>query len=97
MSSPFFSTARTLSFLIFLVQPLQHQPLPVRPILQLRQFLGLGGFEKLPEEFAVNSKLPVEVSRITNAIAVLGEGIFDVGFERCFVGLADHTAPFRWI
>ncbi len=31
--------------------------------------------------------------RIANAVAVLGEGVFDVRFERCFVGLADHVSP----
>ena len=77
-----------------LVQPLQQQALPVRAILQLRQFLGLRGFEELPEEFAVNGKLSVEISRIANAVAVLGEGVFNVRFERCFVGLADHVSPF---
>ena len=41
----------------------------------------------MPEELAVNGKLSVEISRIANAVAVLGEGVFDVRFERCFVAM----------
>lgn len=75
------------------VQPLQKQALPARAILELRQLLGLRGFKELPKEFAVDGKLSVEVSRIANAVAALGKGVFDVCFERCFVGLADHASP----
>lgn len=77
------------------VEPLKQQALPVWAIFQLRQSLGLGGLEELLEEFAVNGKFSVEVSRIANAVAILGEDVFDVRFERCFVGLADHI-PFSF-
>ncbi len=76
-----------------LVQPLQHHTLPVGPVFQFRQFLGLGRFEKFPKELAVNRELPVKVSRIANAIAVLRKCCFDVRFKRGFVGLADHVVP----
>ena len=76
-----------------LVQPLQHQPLPIGPVFQLRQFLGLGRFEKFPKELAVNCELLVKVSRIANAIAVLRKSVFDVRFKRGFVGLTDHETP----
>ena len=84
---PLLQDSQRAVLLDLLVQPLQQQALPVRAILQFRQFLGLGGFEELPEEFAVEGKLSVEVSRIANAVAVLGEGVFDVRFERCFVAM----------
>ena len=90
---PFLQHGQHAVFLDLLVQPLQHQPLPVRPVFQLRQFLGLGGFEEIPKELAVNSELPVKVSRIANAIAVLRKSDFDMRFKCGFVGLADHVVP----
>ena len=45
-------------------------------------------------DFSGNMAVIKTLPGYANAVTVLGEGVFDMRFERCFVGLADHVSPF---
>lgn len=86
MSKPFFSTACMPSCLILL----QHQPLPMRALVQLRQFVRLGFLQKAPKHPRVDGELPVKIAGLADVVAVIMQMGFDAGFKSRFIGLAGH-------